>query len=164
MKKRLIALILSAAMCVGMLGQTTFAAQADEDPLAGVTGYAVPLEEQKNELLTPSPGFSPLSAVPTEAEAYQAMMALKPQYPEGMHWTNDNFYEWKGGIFSGGYGCAGFAFLLSDAAFGDLPSRVITDVTISDVHVGDILRVNNDTHSVSCIERNTSYITLAEGN
>lgn len=56
-------------------------------------------------------GAMAASPVPTEAQAYTAMMALKDDYPEGMRWTNDNFYEWKGGIYYGGYGCAGFAFL-----------------------------------------------------
>jgi len=83
-----------------------------------VTGYAIYAEETDLEVVSTSP-------VPTEAEAYYAMMNMKPSYPEGMPWTNDNFYAWKGGVYSGGYGCAGFAFILSDAAFGDLPARRI---------------------------------------
>ena len=109
-------------------------------------------------------GAMAASPVPTEAQAYTAMMALKDDYPEGMRWTNDNFYEWNGGIYYGGYGCAGFAFLLSDAAFGDLPARIIEDITIADVHVGDILRVNGDTHSVIITEVHSDYVILAEGN
>ena len=38
------------------------------------------------------------------------ILAMQEEYPEGMPWTNDNGYAWKGGIFSVGYGCAGFAF------------------------------------------------------
>ena len=93
---------------------------------------------------------------------YNAMIALKEDYPEGMTWTNDNFYEWNGGIFSGGFGCAGFAFMLSDAAFGTLPAR--THENISDIKVGDILRVNNDSHSVIVLEVNDTGVVLAEGN
>ena len=37
---------------------------------------------------------------------YEKMISKQNEYPEGMRWTNENFYAWKGGIFSGGYGCA----------------------------------------------------------
>ena len=105
-----------------------------------------------------------MAAAPTESEAYSAMIALKPKYPEGMPWTNDNGYAWKGGIFSVGYGCAGFAFILSDAAFGDLPARMVSDFTYDDVRVGDILRINNDTHSVIVLEKHSDHVVIAEGN
>ncbi len=96
---------------------------------------------------------------------YQAMTALKDDYPEGMGWTNDDYYEWSGGIYSGGYGCAGFAFMLSDAAFGQLPARMIEgDVSFSDVRVGDILRINNDGHSVIVLEILSDSVIIAEGN
>ena len=105
-----------------------------------------------------------MAAAPTESEAYSAMIALKPKYPEGMPWTNDNGYAWKGGIFSVGYGCAGFAFILSDAAFGEQPARMVTDFTYADVRVGDILRINNDTHSVIVLEKHSDHVVIAEGN
>lgn len=94
---------------------------------------------------------------------YNAMIAFKEKYPEGTAWTNDNYYSWKGGIFSGGYGCAGFAFMLSDAAFGSLPARQYSDVS-SDIKVGDILRINNNSHSVIVLEVNDTGIVIAEGN
>ena len=100
----------------------------------------------------------------TEEQAYQAMIALQEQYPNGMSWTNDNFYGWNGGIYSGGYGCAGFAFLLSDAAFGELPAREVTDVKLAEVRVGDVLRINNDTHSVIVLEVYDDHVVIAEGN
>ena len=103
-------------------------------------------------------------AAPAESAVYSAMIALKPQYPEGMPWTNANEYAWKGGIFSLGYGCAGFAFLLSDAAFGDLPARLIREFTYDDVRVGDILRINGNTHSVVVLEKHSDHVVLAEGN
>lgn len=71
---------------------------------------------------------SAFAAVPTEAEAYAAMIALETDYPEGTPYTNDDFYAWNGGQFYGGYGCAGFAFMLSDAAFGTLPARVYYEI------------------------------------
>ena len=93
---------------------------------------------------------------------YQAMVAQKAVFPEGMHWDNSNFYAWHGGIYSGGYGCAGFAFALSDAAFGNAPARMHYDPGA--VKVGDIVRMNNDTHSVIVLEVNSDHVIIAEGN
>ncbi len=99
------------------------------------------------------------------AEAvYQAMMAKQAEYPEGMTWTNDNYYGWNGGIYSGGYGCAGFAFALSDAAFGNLPARILNEKTFDAIRPGDILRVSNDTHSVIVLQKFEDYVIVAEGN
>lgn len=100
----------------------------------------------------------------TPQQVYQAIISLKNQYPEGMSWTNDNYYEWQGGIYSGGHGCAGFAFMLSDAAFDELPARMNEDFAFTDVQVGDILRINNDTHSVIVLEVNDNSVMIAEGN
>lgn len=103
------------------------------------------------------------TTVPTPSQVYQSMIALKASYPEGMQWTNDNFYRWRGGgIYYGGYGCAAFAFILSDAAFGDLPSRMHTN--FDDIRVGDIIRINSDTHSVVALEIYDTYVVVAEGN
>ena len=106
------------------------------------------------------------ATVPTEAQAYNKMIALKKDYPEGMPWTNANFYAWNGGgKYYGGYGCVAFAYILSDAAFGTLPSRYIDDIRIENIHVGDLLRVNNDTHTVIVLQVNgTESVTIAEGN
>ncbi|SDB02701.1 hypothetical protein SAMN02910317_00023 [Ruminococcaceae bacterium FB2012] len=98
----------------------------------------------------------------SEEAVYSAMIAKKDEYPEGLPWTNQNSYSWNGGIYSCGYGCAGFAFLLSDAAFGDLPARVYYDYT--QIRVGDILRINNNTHSVIVLSIDNGVYTIAEGN
>ena len=102
--------------------------------------------------------------VPTEQQAYEKIIALKESYPEGMTWPHANYYGWKGGIYSGGYGCAGFAFLCSDKAFGDLPARMIEDFTWKDIHVGDILRTDYNTHSVIVLEVKADSVIVAEGN
>ena len=100
---------------------------------------------------------------PSEQQAYNDIMAMKSSYPEGMSWTNDNYYEWNAGIYSGGYGCMGFAFALSDAAFGTLtPATSHSD--LNNIKVGDILRINNDTHSVVVLSINGDTITIVEGN
>ncbi len=106
----------------------------------------------------------------TEENVYNAMAALKSEYPEGMSWTNGNRYDgtviyWDlnmNGWAKGGLGCAGFAWILSDAAFGDLPATVDRDT--GSVRVGDILRINQDTHSVVVLERDGDTVTVAEGN
>lgn len=93
---------------------------------------------------------------------YNKLISMKKDYPEGMTWANDNRYAWKGGIYSAGYGCAGFAFLMSDSIFGNFRARKHTD--ISRVKVGDILRLDYDAHSVIVLKKEGSIVTVAEGN
>ena len=92
------------------------------------------------------------------------MMAMKSQYPEGMPWTNDNCYNWKGGNVIG-CGCAGFAIILSDACFGEIKAKQIKPCS-GEYKVGDIVRINNDGHSVIILKTESSLnkITIAEGN
>ena len=90
------------------------------------------------------------------------MLALQSQYPNGMTWNNDNFYASQ--VLGGGYGCAGFAYILSDAAFGNNPSQTYYSLDLSQVRVGDILRIYNDTHSVVVLEVSSGGVTVAEGN
>lgn len=113
-------------------------------------------------LLILLPSQSAAAADLSEESVRAAMLAMEKQYPEGTPFDNGNYYAWKGGIFSGGYGCAGFAFMLSDAAFGSLPARKYYDY--SKIRVGDILRLNNDSHSVIVLYVNADSVTVAEGN
>jgi hypothetical protein len=94
-------------------------------------------------------------------DIYEKIIALKKQYPEGMTWTNNNYYQWKGGVYTGGYGCLGFAFILSDAAFGNLPARKHYD--FNNIKIGDILKMDN-AHYVIIIGIDEKNITFAEGN
>ena len=132
--------------------------------------YTADQEVSADSIQTPTlPVTLAPEATVTETSAYNAMIALKAQYPEGMPWTNDNTYRWRGYnypnyIYAIGGGCAGFAFILSDAAFGDLPARYVDNPTYDDIRVGDILRVNNDSHSVIVLEKYTDHIVIAEGN
>ena len=113
-------------------------------------------------LLILLPSQSAAAADLSEESVRAAMLAMEKQYPEGTPYDKGNYYAWKGGIFSGGYGCAGFAFMLSDAAFGSLPARKYYDY--SKIRVGDILRLNNDGHSVIVLYVNADSVTVAEGN
>ena len=107
-------------------------------------------------------GLSAVDATNPEHQVYNVIMAQKAVFPEGMRWTNDNYYGWNGGIYTGGFGCAGFTFAVSDAAFGDIQARVHKDY--SNIKVGDILRVDNDTHSVIVLEVLEDSVIVAEGN
>ena len=87
---------------------------------------------------------------------------LRSEYPEGMHWTNDNGY-YSPAVHMTGYGCAGFALICSDAAFGDLPvtSR---HSNFDAIKVGDMLRINYDSHSVVVLEKRADSVIVTEGN
>lgn len=126
---------------------------------------------QGNGLSQPDSVASAASAAPSTdaayagdiyANVYNILIAQKAVFPEGMRWTNDNFVAWRGGFYSGGYGCAGFAFALSDAAFGD--ARAIMHSDFANVRVGDIIRMDNDTHSVIVLEVKPDSVVVAEGN
>ena len=97
---------------------------------------------------------------------YEKMIAKQKEYPEGMKWDNSDFYAWKGGIYSGGSGCAGFAFMLSDVCFDDIKANKMSCPNPNTLKVGDIIRVNNDSHSVIIlkIDKDSNSIIIAEGN
>jgi len=105
-------------------------------------------------------------AVPAEAvlqqQVHDIILAQEASFPEGMPWTNDNYYMWNGGIYQGGYGCAGFAFAMSDVAFGAAPSYVHQDY--NNIKVGDILRVDHNMHSVVVLEVHPDHVIVTEGN
>ena len=149
MKQRLLSTLLALCLVLSLLPGAALAAEPEPPAAAAVSAAAAPAA----------------SARSLDAQSvYQAMIALKSRYPEGTPWTNDNYYGWRGGIYSGGYGCAGFAFMLSDAAFGTLPARMVRQINYPDVRVGDILRVNGDTHSVIILEVQSDGAVIAEGN
>lgn len=108
-----------------------------------------------------SSGASLQAEAVTQQQAYERIIAMKQQYPTGTPWDNsDSYYCSSLNIL--GYGCAGFSFILSDAAFGNNPGTYYYD--LSQVRVGDILRIYNDTHSVVVLEVGESSLTIAEGN
>ncbi|MCM1288654.1 MAG: Ig-like domain-containing protein [Clostridium sp.] len=97
-------------------------------------------------------------------EAYNRMIAIMPQYPTGMTWTNDNSYTWNCGWQA--WGCMGFAHLVSDAAFGNAGFRTLSDISgdwFDAIRVGDVLRVPSN-HSVTVLQIYDDYVVVAEGN
>lgn len=97
---------------------------------------------------------------PTEQEVYNAIVALKSDYPEGMRWTNDNYYR-SDAMHASGFGCEGFALICSDAAFGDLPAR--THTSFDQIRVGDLIRVG-DYHTIVVLEKKSNSVIITEGN
>jgi len=120
------------------------------------------------------------SATLTPAKVYDAMIALRDKtgYTEGSEWTDyvpysgkgDDVYRWNGGAIGGSnivaVGCVAFAFTLSDAAFGRLPARMHANgaFKFEDIKVGDILRMNTDTHTVIVLKVSDTGVVVAEGN
>jgi uncharacterized protein YjdB len=109
------------------------------------------------------------ATVLTEQTVYNKIIAQKANYPEGMAWTNANpkgGYLFQGyiskNLYMTGYGCAAIAYMLSDIAFGTLPA--VDHHNWKNVRVGDVLRINDDTHSVIVLKVDGDYATVAEGN
>ena len=98
----------------------------------------------------------------SESYIYKKLIAQKKKYPEGRKWTDSNSYKWNGWMFLSASGCAAFAFILSDAVFEATKAYIHHD--ISRIRVGDVLRINNDTHSVIVLKRSVAGVTVAEGN
>ena len=97
-----------------------------------------------------------------EKKVYNILIAFRTRYPEGKPWGEHVFYAWNGGTFAGGYGCAAFAFKLSDAAFKSKPARIHGNK--NNIKVGDILRVDGNTHSVIVLKKTSAGVVVAEGN
>lgn len=98
----------------------------------------------------------------TEENVRALINDLRPLYPEGLKWTNDNGYlanDWS----LMGYGCAAFALICGDAAFGSLP---ITErhADFDRIRAGDVLRIHHDTHSVVVLEKRPNSVIVTEGN
>lgn len=142
------------------------------------------LEEEAEGEPVPYADADVLDDLGTDA-VHDKMIALKTKYPEGTPFTNftpynsNNLYRFKGGKVLGagsGVGCAGFAFELSDAAFGSLPARTLMNGQFSldgdaangkeAVRVGDILRIwtGVSEHSVIVLKKNSGGVIVAEAN
>ncbi len=98
---------------------------------------------------------------------------MKSYFPDNTHWDNNDIYHWYNILTHDGVtyndmtcrGCVGIACILSNAAFGANASAIqIDNPAASSIRVGDILRVNNNTHSVIVIGTDGDQFTVAEGN
>lgn len=89
----------------------------------------------------------------TEQEVFDAIMALKSEYPEGMTWTNDNTYKGYGG-------CAAFGAICAETAFGTTQGTIVNGY--EGARVGDRIRYNG--HTVVVLEDAGDHYVVAEGN
>ena len=145
----------------GLTSGLTFAAKED-CPRADVvyclwkqmSGQPIPPADPEED------GDDPAVQQISEEQVYHTILALKDSYPEGMRWTNDDGYI-SSALHIKGYGCAGFAMICSDAAFGDLPGR--THESFDDIRVGDMIRIG-DYHSVVVLEKRADSVIVTEGN
>lgn len=173
MKKRILTLLLVGLMSVQSV-MPVFAKESNEavqnyveDEFVLAAGestgdiVALPIEEGAIDCVNDN--------IPTKQQVYDRILALQSEYPEGRRWTNADGYNFSvliDGVRWKGYGCAGFAFICSDAGFGNgnLAARKNNNPTYDDIRVGDILRVNYGNHSVVCLEKYDDYVVVTEGN
>lgn len=99
-----------------------------------------------------------------EKAVYKKLISYKKKYPNGKKFNNSIRYFCKpGGIpWPTGYGCAAFAFELSDAAFGSAPAR--THKNRSAIMTGDILSTGDGDHYVIVLKNTGKEIIVAEAN
>jgi hypothetical protein len=122
--------------------------------------------------------------VPTEETAYNRIIALKEYFPDGMEWSLTTGYKpmfgWTTLLSSGqvkegsyhGQACSGFAVMLSEAAFGGLPTKQwgVHDGNAADYRddfrVGDTVGYwsGPDAHDVVVLSISASGLVVAEGN
>ena len=111
--------------------------------------------------------FSSAGLSGDELAAWKKILSFQKKYPEGKKFTNDDYYKWKGGIYRGGYGCAAFCFKLSDACFGSNTTEFyapISEFELTELRPGDILRVDDNTHSVLVVNLYDEGVVIAEAN
>lgn len=120
----------------------------------------------------------------SQNDVVERIMSMQEAYPDGMHWTNQSptpAYTWvfPGSLWSMG-GCAAFAAIIQDAAFGPIKDIPPTWQRINDIchssgvaespapfswetlWPGDILRFKG--HSVIVVEKHLDHVVVAEGN
>ncbi len=107
-------------------------------------------------------------SVITEAEAYNRIIALKSEFPEGSNWGMSKLYKHSvAGRFGGDYNgsaCGAFAMMVVDRVFpGEFPVYTDRDALTYDmIRVGDILVIG--AHAVVVLTKDANAITVVEGN
>ena len=88
-------------------------------------------------------------------------------YPTGTKWTNNYYYECQNkDIYRGGYGCAGFAYMLSDAIYKNAHTIMTDDVyqivpysvveLYGNQHTAFVLSVNKEAGEICVCEANVN--------
>lgn len=99
----------------------------------------------------------------TEDNVRAILNGLRERYPEGTPWTDETHAYTSQTLYFRGQGCSAFAFLLSDTAFGALPLTAVHS-DFDRLRAGDILRVQDDTHTVVVLEKRADSVIVTEGN
>ncbi len=86
-----------------------------------ISAYDVPADANKDGWIT-------------EAEVQAVLAQLRIDHPDGSPWGSSD--HWWSPALGGGNECAGFAYMVSDKIFGNLPKY---EVQIEDTRVGDIM-------------------------
>lgn len=107
-------------------------------------------------------GISANAADLTQKSVHDTIFSFREKYPDETKWDNSKYYIWNGGIYADGYGCAAFAFELSDAAFGKLPARCSTTFDPDSVRIGDIIHYSS--HFFIVLDLYDGGFVAAEGN
>lgn len=76
----------------------------------------------------------------TEAEVQAVIDQLQIEYPGGTIWGADGVGRYVSKAMGSGTGCAGWAYLVSDRIFGNLPRRQIYNA--HDLRMGDLHYIN----------------------
>jgi len=108
----------------------------------------------------------------TEKEVYEALIALKSRFPQGMAYSSKDHYD-RNVAYStadnyesdlAGHGCSAFSGYLSDTAFGNLPTRstYAGNVDFDSIMVGDELLAPG--HNMIVLEVYSDRVVIAEGN
>jgi len=173
MRKRLFTTVITCAFLFGLLGggsvnamelMTNTDAVAVDDDFTSETGNYI--EGNTDEVFEDELNVYANYATISSDEAYEKMIAMEAEYPTGTTWTNGNSYKWNCGWAASG--CMGFAHMISDAAFGNAGFRAVYDdgtgAMIDNIRVGDVLRLENNNHSVIVLQIYEDFVVVAEGN
>lgn len=120
--------------------------------------YIDSAQPYREELPAASPG-------PTEESVQAALAQLKQTYPTGT--VYGAFYRPNDPLnrpFSNCDHCAGWAMLCSDAAFGTLPWKRITDPSWEQIRPGDLVRYDNERngHVIVVIKIDAEWVTFTD--
>jgi hypothetical protein len=97
----------------------------------------------------------------TQAQVRRTILALRETYKPGRRWTNKKHYFWQAKQCHC-YGCAAFAGIVSDAAFGKY-APLKRHTSFIRIKIGDHVRIGGK-HSVIVLRKKSDALVVAEGN
>ena len=96
-----------------------------------------------------------------ERTIYKKLYTQKSVYPEGTSWDIHRSYQYKGGYIGTAWGCSAFALYMHDYAFGTTPA--VRHTRFNDLKVGDVVRMDYNSHSVVVMKVVGNKIVIVEG-